>query len=189
MQFYETTIYDNDLSVSFSVLTIPGRSMPEFLDLKRDLGLTAVDTSAESYDQVVGDLFQLLNAAVRDVPIEHARGRRFSDPEGLHLLQFAEYIAHESSIPFEQSPLSGLSITQILKSPTTIGAAGGFILTGMYGPVYLVMVPAGMIICAAAKGIGDGLSEGLKHKIVKAMTGKAPAPKKAKKPRKKADEA
>ncbi len=184
MQFYETTIYNDELTASFSVLTIPGRSLRDADVFRERAGLT-LSTVPEVYDASdinAETLLRLLLAAATDVPLNKVPVDGlsiFANKSGhRELIHFAEYLFHGAQIPFEQSPLAGLSIDKILKSPATIGAAAGFVITAAYGPLFIVAVPAGMIICIAAKGIGDGLADGLKHKIVKGMTGVAPLPKK-----------
>jgi hypothetical protein len=56
-----------------------------------------------------------------------------------------------------------------------IGAYVGFVAAGS-GPLLLITVPAGMIICGAAAGIGKAIEDGLYQRILKMMgvTAKVP---------------
>jgi hypothetical protein len=55
-----------------------------------------------------------------------------------------------------------------------IGAYVGFVLTGPAPTaLLLISVPAGMIICGAAKGIADALENGLRDRLLRFLRGKA----------------
>lgn len=177
MQFYETTIYNDELTASFSVLTIPRRSLVDeagFFGAAEIEGMIGLQK-----DEVQHAVLRMLLAAATDrslAAIPDGGAYSFAGMTGhRELIPFSEYLFHEASIPFEQSPLAGISLDKILKAtPATIGAAAGFVAAGSHGPLLLISVPAGIILCITAKEVGSGLGEGLKHRIVKALTGKAP---------------
>lgn len=81
-------------------------------------------------------------------------------------LEFAEIIAFEPVIPFEASPLQlHVLATLVTKaSGVAIGAFAGFVAVGP-SPFLLVTVPAGMIICGAAKPVAEALESGLRDKL------------------------
>jgi hypothetical protein len=89
------------------------------------------------------------------------------------LAQFVGRVAIEPLIPVESSPLGGVSLTALAKGAGT--AAGGIALgmAAMSNPLILLCVPAGVIIMGGAKGIAQGLEEGLHARIVRMLTGQA----------------
>ncbi|HET8863902.1 MAG TPA: hypothetical protein VFM94_11715 [Solirubrobacterales bacterium] len=93
---------------------------------------------------------------------------RFDNPE---LIEFAEYAAYGSVVPFEHSPLGGDSLGNLLASGSGagIGAGIGLMVAGGPTPLLFITVPAGMIICGSAKGVADGMAEGLRHHIRRLM--------------------
>ena len=78
---------------------------------------------------------------------------------------FGELAAFDNLVPFELSPINLESIGKLVVSATGagIGAYAGFVLAGPT-PLLFVAIPAGMIICGAAKGIADALEQGLRQK-------------------------
>jgi hypothetical protein len=72
---------------------------------------------------------------------------------------FAEYVTLEKLVPFEESPLEAQSFANIATtaSPWVVGAVVGFIAAGPTAPLLLVTVPAGIILCQAAKAAAEGL--------------------------------
>ncbi len=117
-------------------------------------GLTAVLTIDGVHDDRIDNLNQLV--------VENA---------GVY--SFAVKVANRPLIPFERSPLTSEALADILKnSGMTVGAALGF-YAGVGDPLLLfILVPAGIIICGAAKGIADALQEGLRDKILKSLKSK-----------------
>ena len=80
---------------------------------------------------------------------------------------FGEKAAFDNLMPFERSPIELESLGKLVVSATGagIGAYAGFVLAGST-PFLLVAIPAGMIICRAAKGIADALEQGLREKLL-----------------------
>lgn len=74
-------------------------------------------------------------------------------------------------IVIEQSPPNWEALGDVLGKATSIsiGAFVGFAVTGGTGPLLLVTVPTGIILCGAAAGIGRGLEVGLAQRLKKAV--------------------
>jgi hypothetical protein len=86
--------------------------------------------------------------------------------------EFAAYLAMTPVVPFENSPLSAESLGNLLTKAGGygVGAYIGFI-TGGTTPLLFITVPAGMVICGAAAGIGRGLEEGLRSRVRTLISG------------------
>lgn len=71
----------------------------------------------------------------------------------------------EPLIPFEESPLQALSLKDIVHATgVAVGAYVGFVVAGS-NPLLFITVPAGMVICGAASGLGRGIEDGLRQRI------------------------
>src|SRR5262249_29369501 len=95
-------------------------------------------------------------------------------------LRFAEKVSFEPLIPFEGSPLTSESLAKLATTATGagFGAFVGFVAFGS-GPLLLITVPAGMVICGAAKGIAQALEDGLRDRLLRWIKGeKEPTSKK-----------
>lgn len=88
-------------------------------------------------------------------------------------IEFAEQLAFACDIPFENSPLSGETLIKLVTKATGagIGAFAGFVAFGT-SPFLLIMVPAGMVLCGAAKGIAEALESGLRERLTDWLKGK-----------------
>jgi len=91
--------------------------------------------------------------------------------------KFAELICFDTAIPFENSPLSAESLAKLVThaSGPAIGAFVAFVICGST-PLLFVAVPAGMLICGAAKGVATALEEGLKKKLENWLKPRKPSP-------------
>jgi hypothetical protein len=97
---------------------------------------------------------------------EHLFGRR-ERREGVGPSAFAQYLAYAPVVPFESSPLSPKSLSDLATAGGGIGGALGAYLTG--DPLLLVTIPAGIIVCGAARGVSQALEIGLRSKILGLM--------------------
>jgi hypothetical protein len=79
---------------------------------------------------------------------------------------FAQYLVYEPVIPFEQSPLGAVSLTTQLAPWSGASATVGFF---MAHPLMIVLVPTGIIVGGAGRGIGHGLEISLKAKVLRLM--------------------
>lgn len=85
---------------------------------------------------------------------------------------FGYQAAGDKFVPFEQSPIALDSLSQLLTTATGagIGAYAGFVLAGPT-PLLLIAIPAGMILCGAAKGVADALEKGLRERLLRFLKG------------------
>jgi hypothetical protein len=91
-------------------------------------------------------------------------------------VQFAEAVAFDRVVPIEESPLTAdVLVTLVTKATGAgLGAYVGFVAFGAASPFLLITVPAGMIICGAAKGVADALEKGLRDRLTALIRGKTP---------------
>ena len=89
-------------------------------------------------------------------------------------VRFAKELLESSRIPFEEPPLTGATLGELVPkaSPTGLGALVGWTVVGST-PKLLVSIPAGIIIVRCAVGVGRGLEEGLHARIKKFFTRRA----------------
>jgi hypothetical protein len=80
---------------------------------------------------------------------------------------FAQYLAYEPVIPFEESPLGNKSLAGLLSAS---GSTGAWLVVATGHPLLLFAVPAGIVLTYAATGIGEALQIGLRAKVL-AMLG------------------
>ena len=183
-QFYETTIISKHPDIGLHFVTLPARSIPEFgdpafkfnintfqriaferLDIYEDSEVSVADLKRRLLELVL----KVYEAGVRDEQRGYGEGGVATLPQQDSTLEvrveatkLVEAVFTMPVIPFEQSPLDAESLNKILTaSGTGFGAYVGFVVSGGT-PLALVLVPAGMIICGAAAGIGDGLYKRLK---------------------------
>lgn len=86
------------------------------------------------------------------------------------LLKSSVELSVSQVIPFSQSPLKALSLTEIIEkgSGVGIGASVGF-LVAWGSPMLLISVPFGMILGGATAGIARGLEKGLEKKFLQML--------------------
>lgn len=185
LQMYETTIMSDDSPHAMHVVVVPGRSEPMGDSAQPDrllkaLGLTKLAPADASNLAMQLALVLTPGLPAHDVP--QALGAAMqgyfpSLPLSPDDVRFAEIAASERLIPFEQSPLSLESLGRLV---TTAGGAGvgayvGFVAFGS-GPMLLITVPAGMMICGAARGVAQALEEGLKDRLLTWIKGHGAEP-------------
>jgi hypothetical protein len=88
------------------------------------------------------------------------------------LLPFAEFAAFAKVIPFTESPLDLQSLAAIFAGTSAIGTGGALgylVVAGAASPLLLLSVPAGIVLCAAAYGVAQGLQPALKYRIMALM--------------------
>lgn len=186
LQFYETTVTSDISSHEARFLTVPHRSIDgnqsaqsvdavlEELGLRKiadvqpsNLGhALAVLLSPSATDNMEGEL------------IRAAMGQQAPHTNAIVAaadITFAELVAYTDVVPFETSPLSAQALVKFVTTASggALGAYAGFVAFGA-SPLLLVMVPTGMILCGAAKGVADGLEHGLRERILKLFKVKAP---------------
>jgi hypothetical protein len=178
LQTYETTIMSRDSEHVMQVLVVPKASMPplpvETVLKELKLGKLAItDPSNLAHHLAVlfspelpqTDLLQAMTTAVM-APSESYQPSKDD-------VRFAELMSFERLIPFEESPLE---LESLAKLATTASGAGlgayiGFVVFGA-SPLLFIAVPAGIVLCCAARGVGQGLEEGLRDKVREWLQGK-----------------
>jgi hypothetical protein len=160
-QYYESSVYDRSSGEGFTFLTLPRRALAEHLSE------VVLENGAPSHAYIFiaflepsdselvesGDEASLLSL------IDRARGVDAHD-------DFTRYLAHETIIPFESSPLDAKSLTEIASATGATAALGYF---GTDHPLILITLPAGIVICGAAIGVAEALRDGLRFKILKLL--------------------
>lgn len=185
-QLYETIVTDPSSGLALQFIIVPARSLEDtsILDdpiqaMKR-LGVEPHCTIKES---------RLANALTAVLAINKKGDSRLDDLNALaaelpEVFEFAQALVSSEIIPFEKSPISPGSLIDIAKSGSGVGigaALGFYVGVSIANPLLLfITVPAGMIICCAARGVGEAieevakevLKERLKARILKLLRGK-----------------
>jgi hypothetical protein len=180
LQMYETTIMSDDSEHAMHVVVVPKRSQPQGGDVRADRVLEELDltklapTDASS---LARHLALVLSPKVPARELPQALGAATQGgapsfqptPEDV---RFAELMSFERVIPFEESLLSPESLAKLATTATGagLGAYVGFVAFGS-GPLLLIAVPAGMVICGAARGVAQALEEGLRERLLRWLKG------------------
>lgn len=194
VQMYESVVQSNDTNSALFFVTVPRRSLPEFIfELEGSQGASNLPLEDVLPDQLgVQPLLRIESSALSGAiaalvsespdlyqPIydtsweaaKHFYLQNFvSNPSLLRLSpakqEFVDYLVASPIVPFENSPLGAASLFDIVTKASApgIGAYIGFVVSGN-SPLLLITVPAGMVICGAASGVAKGLEEGLRSKV------------------------
>lgn len=166
---YETTIYNRDGDDAATFVSVPARALPDWEAPRADrlaeiLGLREVSPAQ------LWSLPFFLDAAFgrRDRLLEFEPPwwelRRLS-PRGPS--PFAQYLVYSPAVPFEASPLEGKSLAELMAPTGGIGAVVA--AYAFQEPLILIAVPAGMVICGAARGVAEALHIGLRARLLSWM--------------------
>jgi hypothetical protein len=176
IQMFETTVADRETGYSFRFLSIPNRSISSNLNgkdlqnaLKDALNLQSIQPlRASDLSNAIMAMVQVDKATDEEETIRTQAilnqfvNPRLPPPPPPDLLQFAEEVAFAEIIPFEESPLSLVSlagkVAGYAKNPIAMGAFIG-VLAGGTSLLLLVTVPAGIILCGAASAFVKVLDE------------------------------
>lgn len=186
-QLYETTIYNRSGGAPFTFITVPGRSLvdgvvaPNAAEFARRLNLREPrfrDQEAIRLAPIEAWSLPFMIDAVLGRPLddfvwpyepffverylEGRSGRRRGGPS-----EFAQYLAYAPVVPFESSPLGPKALSELATAGGGVGAAVGAYATGH--PLLLLVVPAGIIVCGAARGISEALRIGLRARLLDLM--------------------
>jgi hypothetical protein len=193
VQIYETTVQDNDSHTGVFFCTVPARSLPESTVVPegsqgqatlspKDFLISELnlrDMFPIRKDQLPKAMLALLSEEpelyrpILDTSWAAAKHHYLhtiieGDYEKLHpeKTEFALYLIQAEIVPFENSPLEGVSLEKLLTNVSAVGLGGyiGFVVAGS-SPLLFITVPAGMIICGAASGLARGLEDGLRRRI------------------------
>jgi len=184
-QLYETTIISDDSSHSARMVIVPhvGATASSDLappDILQELGLRKIAELEPA--NLAHALAIVLSPSAEESEVESRLKEASSADSGRQLAvgsadrSFAEIIAFDDLVPFRQSPLKQEVLAKLVTHATGagVGAFVGFVAFGA-SPLLLVIVPAGMIICGAAKGVADALEQGLRDKLLALMKSKSKA--------------
>ncbi|WP_321965242.1 hypothetical protein [Paraburkholderia sp. J7] len=192
---YSTVMHDPDTDISMFYISVPVRTLPakmrvmlQSAHVARGMGVSDADfrwTIEEANTAAtlvrehlglrpnldfpvskdpVGTVTQLIEMTLKappDDPAPEKYGLR-----GMPVIT-RKFFAETAIIPFENSPVTGISLSDVLHaSGAAVGAYAGFIMVHE-GPLLLVTVPAGMVLCGIASGLSHGLEEGIRQRLVK----------------------
>jgi hypothetical protein len=173
-QFYETTVFDRSSRYALSAVTVPSRSFEvssqgvEMIDPLQVVDSIGFDK--RTFVPIVErhELRDVLSSLLAERPYSPFRspdfvrgGLRRDRPE---LREFVGYAIEAPLVPVESSPLSGQSAFSLLGSGSGIAAA---YTTGH--PVLILIVPGGIVLLGAAKGIAEAMQIGLRARLLELM--------------------
>jgi hypothetical protein len=78
---------------------------------------------------------------------------------------FAQHLTYARVVPFESSPLDAKSLSELI----TGGGASAALAYITGHPLLALVVPGGIIVCGAARGIAEALRIGLRSKLLGLM--------------------
>lgn len=180
-QLYETTIYNRDGRQGFAFVTVPSRSLisaevehpdgPNINAVADALGMDPIALDTRRIEPLEPWTLPFIIDGLLgrwigpDAPFEW-RYRLLDAPATRGPSRFAQALAYEPLVPFESSPLKAQSLSGLtLASSGAVGALGA--IDGH--PLLLLYLPAGIILCGAAKGVGEALQIGLRTKLLHLM--------------------
>jgi hypothetical protein len=187
-QTYETTVHDRDSGRAFTFISVPSRSIgsdggevPPVDVLAGQLGLDRKPRRSSRPWQMrevpPWALPFVLDLALGRDPEDYYRwgpffleDYLFESPGRANRLApsaFAQYLAYARVVPFESSPLTSKSLSDLAAAGGGLGGALGACVTG--DPLLLLTIPAGIIVCGAARGISQALEIGLRTKLLNLM--------------------
>jgi hypothetical protein len=185
-RFIQTTlVHPTKVDQSISVIFVPLEEEPfsskgglSATEMCGELGVSPDDrlsTDIKS-SEVLTEFFNLALSEAPAAPEPPPPDLDLGDPLSLNLKIFedspAEYFSKllldEQVIVVEQSPPTITTLAHLLSHKSgavAIGAYLGFQIAT--GPILLISVPAGMIVCGAASGIAAGLQQWLGARIAR----------------------
>ena len=180
MHFFETVVLDNEQELTGEFLVLPRRFLPEgaVADgpdvLARTIGFAELRPIAPGW---LVHAVALMAANEGTAFVQSWGPQELSDihatqPQNRHY-RFAEHVTMARILPFENSPLTGESLGEIITraSGVGLGAFVGFAVAGESAAVF-VLVPAGMILFGTSAGLARGLEEGIRERVKRLIVGK-----------------
>jgi hypothetical protein len=190
VQFYESTLADRESGLRATILTIPREALP--IDrrygledtnqyIRGVLGELGIDFTPPSIDisgPTIGAWpLQRIEKPTEFLPILQTVFAQQSDelnlpggPRSQEIREFIEFLTFASVVPTEESPLEKKSIASLLLDG---GSGLGIFAVGAQftdEPILLLFGAAiGIIVIGAARGVGAGLQEGLKYRVLKSL--------------------
>ena len=178
---YETYLVDDKLGPELALrfVTVPSWSLGRRSEVFRgsilelDLHAMTLEHAARALELRISNTTTALQlpAALESTLQPHMRADFSSVHPESPIGVFATRAAMEPFVPMENSPLEAQSLVSIVSRASLGGGAGavaGLVTSGSVWAV-LVSVPAGIIICGAAQGIGAALDQGLRYHLLRLM--------------------
>jgi hypothetical protein len=180
VQLYETTISNRDGGGTFRFVTVPcrslkGREVPPVEVLMKRLSLEPPLRGERRGLSRIEPVEAWSLPFIVDATLGRWPGPEFlvewrfyfDPPNRRGPSPFAQYLTYAPVVPFESSLLSAKSLADLATAGGGVGAAAGAYATGDL--LLLLVVPAGIIICGAARGVGEALRIGLRVKLLNLM--------------------
>ena len=178
-QFFESTVIDPKFRFAAQFLVVPARTFESSEipgeDVRRTADAFGIRPVAELTEP--HELVSALTLTLADLDPDAVTAADISNlaDSFTPIRDFAHIVVNEAPIPFERSPLEGLTLSAIADfSATGIGALLGFkaVAAGVLpGLVLVVAVPTGIVFCVAAKHLGDGIGLWLRDRIYRTTRG------------------
>jgi len=170
-----TLVHPKAVDQAITVLFVPLDGDASVAEMSEELRIT-LDEQLSADLRFPEQLAKFFELALEKAPKPDAPppsdvdiGGPFSPRIEIYELSAAEYFSEllrEPVIVIEQSPPTLASLGDLLKQSSGGAAIGAYIgFQIVTGPMLLIAVPAGMIICGAASGIAAGLQQWLRERI------------------------
>ncbi len=182
-QFYETSIVDRDTGSRIDVLVVPWRLLMDGRDpepwertVETATSLLEVNAVQPIFPSALPRVIAaLLGDGPDRPPARDARDvlRALDGPASIQPSQyavhaFAEYVAYGDTIPTEGSDFRLHSLASL--SVTVPAGMMSMAVASVAGtPAAVVVGLASIVLVHAAQGIGEGLHEGLRYRILRRM--------------------
>jgi len=181
-QIFETRFFEPTGRLSFYAMTIPSRSIDDELLMDPDelRKILQVETVALVTTWTATKLFSMYIAAVGNGSEEKFASeggewaRHIRSSELVRYERIARKVLDEPLIPFEHSPLRAEKLSELIgefKEAGVPAAWAGFVVLTDRSPLFLLLLPAGIILFQAARGIGSGLEQGLEERVYRLVSG------------------
>lgn len=173
-QFYTTVMVDDRTDLLLNIISVPRRSLENQRLLKNQnmllKELELVRSFPPQQDRFVEALKQYLSN-ISTYNVMFAFG--MAAPTNYRAADFATRVYEGARIPVESSPLKGKSLSELLGGPESpapiIIWASAALISGEHTELVLLLLPIGMIILGAARGIANGLEKGLEQRVLRLL--------------------
>jgi hypothetical protein len=175
-QVYLTTIYNRDRpGEGISFFTVPQRAInvvappPDAFAFADGLGFQRLQRIEPVGAWGLPFLVDTMLGSAPDFPfiVEPPPSPPLPRGVGRTPTPFAQYVTYAPVVCFEQSPVSGKSLAELVTTASGVSGAVGFLQTDNW--LLLLIVPGGIIICGAARGISEALRIGLRTRLLRWM--------------------
>jgi len=169
-RIYSVSLQSEALPVGFRIATIPGQSGTEAERL-RDLGLSIVTFGQQREPDRVAASTLLTNLVALELQYGGPASRRalmepmVFESDNHEFLAFINFVASQSVVPIESSPMHGSSIANIGKDATLTAFATFTENDALrhHDPFLILMTPVMTIVIGAVIGAGKGLQARVEH--------------------------